>query len=80
MYFYRDHKVYAQHRLEELRRQASQERLAGQTERRIARFYHPALAQFGRWLMTSGYQLQQRYGELSEFKPPARIRSVPNAR
>jgi hypothetical protein len=80
MYFYRDHKIYAQHRLAELRHQANQERLAGDVERRVVRFYHPALAQVGRWLIASGYQLQLRYGELSETRPAVRVNTVPNAR
>jgi hypothetical protein len=79
MYFYRDHKTYAQHRLAELRQQAAQERLAEEVDRRVVRFYHPALAQVGRWLIASGYQLQRRYGELSETQPAVRVRTVPNA-
>ena len=63
------HLQYHAYRLEELSRRADQERLAQivQSTPRRARFYYPALARFGRWLMASGQRLQKRYGELCDL-------------
>lgn len=76
------HTQYSKFRQQSLMKEAEKHRLAQQmqTGRLKFRFYHPAMAQFGRWLVASGYRLQRRYGQLSEM-PQVRpsVRTVQSA-
>jgi hypothetical protein len=71
---YDQHRQYATWKQGEMMRQAEQYRLGSvaRSGRKVLRlrFYDPALAQIGRWLVASGYRLQKRYGEWKEFAPP----------
>lgn len=71
LYHYR---VYYHHRSKELVTRADQERLAmvASSGQRTLRFYYPAMATVGRFLIASGQHLQKRYGEICELQAPAK--------
>ncbi len=72
------HKTHYPYRAAELQQRADRERLASiavSTHHQM-RFYYPAMASMGRWLMATGLRLQKRYGELTEF-PAASSHTAP---
>jgi hypothetical protein len=65
-------RLHQQHRQREMMRRAERERLAGQLRAGRPlniRFYRPALAAVGRWLVTSGTYLQRKSGVTVETSP-----------
>lgn len=62
-------KLYHQHRHQELLGRAERKRLIGQLRAgrpAAIRFYQPALAALGHWLVLSGTYLQKKSGALAE--------------
>ncbi len=82
MMSYHESKMYVKYKQQAMMQRASEERLAQAVlaRRRMAafRFYYRALANFGHWLVVSGYRLQKRYGDLPEFSKTGR--PVPSER
>lgn len=76
------HKRYSALRQKELMREAEQERLANmaRNQRRVVRFYHPVMAQFGRWMVASGQRLQRQYGEFVDVPAPVQRAQKPARR
>jgi hypothetical protein len=70
---YYQYRVHHHFRSQELIARADRERLAliATSHQRRLRFYYPAMARFGRWLIASGLHLQKRYGDLCELPTSA---------
>jgi len=76
-------KLHHQHRHTELLRRAERKRLIHQMQAErapIVRFYQPALAALGRWMVYSGTYLQRKSGALAEqplmVKPASSLRGI----
>jgi hypothetical protein len=74
---YVQQEMYFRYRAKELQQRGEAERLARTIEKRRVRFYYPAMARFGHWLIVYGRRLQRRYGDLCDLAPsrPARHRT-----
>lgn len=69
MMHYEQQRQYIPMRQREMQQEAEHTLLVEQAragkKRVIARFYHGALAQVGRWMVMSGNHLQRRYGQVA---------------